>query len=91
MAQEIDPKAIKSVLDSETGKDLKAYLLEKLEELKNIDNIREGGDAESVAIELKAQKKAYYQLMSILQTIITIQDTKEEDKEGGNDFGVQDN
>jgi hypothetical protein len=87
----MDPKAIKAVLDSEAGKDLKAYLLEKLEELKNIDNIKESGDAESIAIEMKAQKKAYYQLMSILQTVITIQDSKEDEKDGENDFGVQDN
>ena len=78
---------IKQVLDNETGKELKTYLLEKLEELKSIDNVRELSDPLEQSIELKAQKKAYYQLMSILNTIMSIQDMKIGEKDS-EDLGL---
>lgn len=62
---------IRRILDSDNGKALKDYLLNQLEELKNIDNLNEKDIGSHQVIEVKAQKRAYAKLKEILQVIMT--------------------
>lgn len=72
---------IKQTLNSPAGKELKEYLLLKLRELKNIDNIKRYKTEKSQIIEVDSQQKAYDKLKEILGEIMTIgeiNDTKPE-------------
>jgi len=62
---------MKKFLDSTAGQNTKSYLQEKLEELKNIDNINDKDVATHQAIEIKAQKKAYSKLKEIMEELMT--------------------
>jgi len=62
---------IRRVLDSSAGAPLKEFLLDKLDELRDIDNILEKDTAEHQALELKAQKRAYSKLKEIMEVVIT--------------------
>jgi len=72
---------IKDILSSETGKELKGFLLAKYNELKNISNVKDCKSASAQAIELKAQKKACEKLREILEVIMPISETEEVDKD----------
>ena len=72
---------IKETLDSEVGRDLKEYLLARLQELRNIDNIKEFKTPTHQAIEIKAQKRAYLKLNDIVGEIITVEDFDNTKKE----------
>ena len=69
----MDTAAVKRVLDSDIGKPLKRYLLSALEELKDIENLEDLTTPTHLAIEVKAQKKAYKKLQEILGFILTIE------------------
>jgi hypothetical protein len=71
-------KRIKTILDGEVGKPLKEYLIDSLNELKNIDNIKDVDTPTAQAIELKAQKRAYKKLEEILTFILTVEGLSED-------------
>ncbi len=70
-------KELKTLLDSESGKMLKGFLLEEYNKLKNIENVKEYSSAADQALELKSQKKAAEKLREILSVIMTITEQKE--------------
>jgi len=67
-------KSLKQTLNSEAGKELKEYLLSKLRELKDIDNIKRYKTEKAQIIEVDSQQKAYDKLKDILGEIITIEE-----------------
>ncbi len=69
-------KEIKTFLDGASGKELKDYLFNKLQELKDISTIKETETPTAQAIELKSQKRAYLKLKEIFEVIITIEEDK---------------
>ena len=82
---------IKKFLDSGSGIALKRYLNYKLEELGNIDSIKEKDVATHQALEVKAQKRAYVKLKEILQDVMTFsEDLKTKDPRDNYDVGVDD-
>jgi len=68
---------VKKTLDSGTGKELKEYLLSKLRELKDIDNLKRFKTEKAQIIEVDSQQKAYEKLAEILGEIITIEEINE--------------
>jgi len=60
---------IRKILNSPAGTELKEYLLGKVAELQNIENINEKSTATEQALEVKAQKRAYDKLKSIMDEI----------------------
>jgi len=77
---------IKKVLDSEVGSQLKEFLTKKLNELRDIRNIKRFKTEKAQIIELDSQQKAYDKLWEILNEIITIESFSETPKEE-NEFG----
>jgi len=79
----MNPKLIKEILNSGAGKELKEYLLLKLRELKDIDNIKRFKTEKAQIIEVDSQQKAYDKLKEILEEIMTISeiDTKKPEKD----------
>ncbi len=71
----MDLKLIKQTLDSGAGAALKEYLLAKLDELKNIDNVSEKDTSANQTLELKAQKRAYKKLKEIMQDIMSFSES----------------
>lgn len=81
---------IKRFLDSGTGLAMKEYLQARLDELKDIDNIKEINVATQQAIEVKAQKRAYDKLQDILKEIMTLsQPVKSKDPRDSYEVGVE--
>jgi len=76
---------IKEYIDSNAGIDLKEFLISNLNELRDIENVREYSKGVDQAIELKAQKKAYLKLKAIYDKIMTIE--KMETAEDREDWG----
>ena len=70
---------IKTFLDSPAGQELKNYLLAKLAELQNIENIQEYETTAAQALALKAQRRAYLKLKEIVSDLVTFQDVKPKD------------
>ncbi len=62
---------IKKTLDSDSGKDLKNYLISKVMELRDINNLREIDTPTAYAIEVKAQKRAFKKLKEIVDDLLT--------------------
>jgi len=62
---------VKTILNSQAGQDLKDYLISKLDELKDIDNLKDLDTPTYMVIEIKAQKKAYRKLKEIFEEITT--------------------
>ena len=60
---------IKQTLNSPVGKELKEYLSDKLQELKNIDNIKRFKTEKAQIIEVDSQQKAYDKLKEILDDL----------------------
>ena len=76
----MNQQAIKKVLNSGSGKALKDYLLTKLYELRNIENIKEYSTVAKQALEVKSQRRAFIKLREILKDIMDIsEDSKEKD------------
>jgi len=73
-------EATRKTLGSSSGKALKEYLLSKLYELRNIENLNELSTATAQALETKSQKRAYLKLKEILKDLMDIeQEVKEND------------
>jgi len=62
---------VKHFLDSEAGRELKEYLFKKLDELKDIENLKEIDTPTHQSIEIKSQRRAYLKLKEILSEIMT--------------------
>lgn len=91
MTQDVAQK-IKTALRNEAlYADLTNWMKAQLEDLKNIDNVRECSKAVDQAIELKASKKAYYQLQAILNTIIAVKNLPDPEpkEEVGSEVGLE--
>lgn len=69
-------EAVKAFLNSGAGVELKAYLLGRLEELKDIENLAEKNTTAEQAIEVKAQRRAYLKLKAIYSEIMTLSEEK---------------
>lgn len=78
---------LKRILDSDSGKALKDYLVYKLNELRMIDNVKILDTPTHQALELKAQRKAYDKLKEILEEVITIEDA-DVSKQEANPYGI---
>jgi len=61
-----DIERIKNFLESSAGKELKQILINAVFELENIQNLKDLDDAENLALEVKASKKAAEKLRQIL-------------------------
>ena len=68
---------LKELLKSEKGTDLKMFLINEMEKMKDIDNIKDYSDAKTYAIEIKSQKKAYEKIKNILSLLEIIEKTKD--------------
>ena len=77
---ELDLVQIKQVLDSGSGLHLKEYLTLKLNELKNIENVKDIDMIDGQAIEVKAQKRAYLKLKEIFSEIMVLDQEPQEKK-----------
>lgn len=85
----MDLEQVKKTLNSGSGQALKNYLINKLNELKSIDSIKEKDTAIHQALEVKAQKRAYLKLQEILQEIMTFSvEVKVKDKRDS--YGITD-
>ena len=69
---ELDLAQIKQVLDSGSGLQLKKYLIFKLNELKDIDNVKKIDDPVAQALEFKSQEKAYLKLKEIFNEVMVL-------------------
>ena len=85
----MDLSSIKKFLDSGAGVGMKEYLIVKLNELKNIDNINEKDVATQQVIEVKGQKRAYQKIKEILQDIMTFNESVRV-KDPRDNYGVTD-
>lgn len=73
-------KNIKLFLNSSVGKELKDYIVDSINELKDIDNLEKYDTPTHQVIELKACKKAHDKLINILNRIMTFdEDVREKD------------
>ena len=63
---------VKRTLNSNSGRELKKYLLSKLNELKNIDNLKDLDTPTHLQIEVKAQVKAHRKLKEIFSELMDI-------------------
>ena len=71
---DLDLTQIKQVLESGAGEHLKKYLAFKLNELKDIENVKDIENADDQALEVKSQKRAYDKLKEILLEIVVFDD-----------------
>jgi len=71
----MNQKEIKKILDSEAGQAMKDFLLDELKELRQIDSLREYETPTAQAIEIKAHKKAFNKLKTILEKLMTVHDS----------------
>ena len=79
---------IKLYLDSGAGMELKSYLMQRVEELKNIENVSEKGTTAEQSLEIKSQRRAYLKLKDIMQEIMTFsEDIKTKDPR--DQYGVE--
>ena len=79
---------LKQLLVEPLYEDLVEWISKQLRDLKNIDNVRDYSKAQDLAVELKAQKKAYDKLDAIFSTIMWIKKEEIPEKTEGNDYGV---
>ena len=87
----MDTKEIRKFLNSGAGIALKEYLIGKLDELRDIKNIKEKDVATHQTIEVKAQKRAYEKLKEIMQEIANLSsEIKEKDPRDRYDVGLED-
>lgn len=64
-------EAIKKVLDSAVGMELKEFIMSQIKELNSLDSMKDLDDDKEIAIEVKANKKAVKKLVDIFSQIIT--------------------
>lgn len=75
-------------LKGETYLELREFLTAHLDSLRDIDNVQEYSKAQDLAIELKAQIKAYKKLKLILSQIIGMEKEEARKTKNSNDFGL---
>jgi hypothetical protein len=68
----MDITNIRKVLNSETGQDLRSYLLMRLDDLKRIDNMRISLNPIKTAIEVRATLKAFKKLTQIINELTSL-------------------
>jgi hypothetical protein len=87
----MDTEDIKKFLNSGAGIAMKDYLLAKLYQLRNIENIKEKDVSSHQAIEVKAQRRAYVKLKEIMQDIMTLsEEVKKKDPRDSFEVGIDD-
>ena len=69
---------LKSILNSDSGRELREFLLRELATLEHIGSIQEKDTAEEQAIEVKAQKRAYIKVKEIFEKVIDLSKEKKE-------------
>jgi len=69
--KEKEHEAIKKVLDSAVGLELKEFIISQIKELNSLESIKDLDDEREIAIEVKANKKAVKKLVDIFSQIIT--------------------
>lgn len=84
----MDLNRLKSSLQGETYQDLRAFFQMHIDDMKNIDNVKEYSKAVDQAVELKAQKKARVKLQQMLEQIVELAGGKDKPKPKANDYGV---
>lgn len=84
----MDLNRLKSSLRGEAYRDLKEFLILHLEDMKNIDNVKEYSKAQDQAVEMRGQIKAYKKIKRILEQIIELGDSQEKPGSKKNDYGV---
>lgn len=76
-----DTAKIKQVLESSAGVELERYLVSKVLELKDIENIKEYTTSATQALEVKAQLRAYKKLKEIMEEILVFEaETRKKDE-----------
>jgi len=83
-----DHKAIKKVLDSAVGQELKDFIISQIEELNSLDSVKDLDDKEQLAIETKANKKAVKKLRNIFSQILTWSDKQSKKNEKDNYYSL---
>ena len=88
----MDYEQIKEIVNSDAFIPVREFIYNKCEELRDISNVQEYETDKAQALELKAQKKAYFKLYEILGQIMdweAIAGRQNAQKTGkSNDFGV---
>lgn len=65
-----DLEQIKKFLDTGAGLELKKYLTDRINDLKDISNLKDLNKPDELALETKAAIKAYQKMMEIFSTIL---------------------
>lgn len=71
---EYSQEILKQIIKAESGKHLKAFIEEKINELKNIDNLEVSLNPFKTTIELRAVKKAFKILTNILNELSDLEE-----------------
>lgn len=69
----MESKRIKEFLETEMGAPMKEYLTLALKSMRSIERVLDIDDPIELAIELKAQKKAYRLIQQILDDIMMVE------------------
>ena len=78
----MDTTQLKKSLQTDTFKDLRAYLYNELQELKDISNIDlNRNNVSLVAVEVKGRQFAYLKLRDILIDLINIEEEEENNRQ----------
>lgn len=72
-----DIKEIKSFVESGAGAKMKEYLQLRLTSLRSIERVRDLDDPVELAVDIKAQKKAYFIIRDILDDIMIVESEDE--------------
>lgn len=72
----MDIQKIKQVLDSEAGQELKSYLRDACEELRDIAEVPEKDSIQAQLIEYKSRKEAFRKLKQIFSQLEIWEETR---------------
>lgn len=79
---------IKKTLDSEVGKALKDFIISEIHKANSVNNLKDLDNAEELAIEVKANKKAVKVLVNIFGQILTWSGEQSKKDERDNYFNL---
>jgi len=79
---------IKKTLDSEAGKALKDFIISEIHKANSVNNLKDLDNAEEIAIEVKANKKAVKVLVNIFGQILTWSGEQSKKDERDNYFNL---
>jgi len=79
---------IKKTLDSEAGKALKDFIISEIHKANSVNNLKDLDNAEEIAIEVKANKKAVKVLVNIFGQILTLSGEQSKKDERDNYFNL---